>query len=118
MAIAPRLDALISLARAQHVSEPHIEKLNGVKNSILALSSRRHRLAHDPWFFEHKTRVLYRLEKTAKAKLVHAYEPVTQEQLKAYEDEIVAVTERFRDVRREIMHAFWSAPYKHPKGSD
>ena len=82
------------------------------------MSALRNRLAHDPWFFAHKSRKLYRLEKTAKAKLVHNYEPVTEEQLKAYEEKIISVTSRFRELRNTILQAFWSSPYKPPESSD
>lgn len=112
--IVPRLEALISLANAQHVSDRHIEKLGKMKGAITGLSGRRHRLAHDPWFYAHKTWKLYRLEKTAKSKLVHSYMPVTEDELKAYEDEIVGVTSRFRELRSEILQAFWSSPYRAP----
>ena len=114
VAIVPRLDALVSLAHAQHVSDQHIRKLNKLRESIQALSPKRNRLAHDPWFFAHQTKKLYRLEKTARAKLVHNYTPVTEGELKAYEDEIIDVTSRFRDLRSEILQAFWSSPYRAP----
>lgn len=112
IAISPRMDALISLAHAQHVSPQHIKKLNKFKETIGGLAARRHRLAHDPWFFGHKTKKLYRLEKTAKPKLVHNYQRVTEDEMKAFEAEITKATERFRELRSEILHAFYSSPYR------
>ena len=114
IAISPRMDALISLAHAQHVSTLHIHKLNKFKETVGGLAMKRHRLVHDPWSYAHRLKKLYRLEKTAKAKLVHDYKPVTEEELKAIEAEIKRETDRFRELRSEILHAFWSSPYRPP----
>jgi hypothetical protein len=113
--IAPRMDALISLAHAQYVSDAHIKRLDKLKTSIGGLGNRRHRLAHDPWFYAYETAKSYRLEKTAKGGLVHAYKPVTEEEIDAFKDEIKAVEKTFRDLRSEMLDAFRSEPYRPPR---
>jgi len=109
--IAPRMDALISLAHAQYVGDAHIKRLDKLKTTIGGLGNRRHRLAHDPWFFAYETSKHYRLEKTAKGGLVHAYKAVTMEELIAFKDEIKAVEKSFRDLRSEILEVFRSQPF-------
>jgi hypothetical protein len=113
--IAPRMDALISLAHAQYVGDAHIKRLDKLKTSIGGLGNRRHRLAHDPWFYAYETAKSYRLEKTAKGGLVHAYKAVTAEEITVFRDEISVVEKTFRDLRSEILHVFRSQPYRPPR---
>lgn len=113
--IAPRMDALISVAHAQYVSDAHIKRLDKLKTSIGGLGNRRHRLAHDPWFYAYETAKSYRLEKTAKGGLVHAYKPVSEEEIDSFKDEIKAVEKTFRDLCSEILDAFRSQPYRPPR---
>lgn len=107
--VVTRINALIALARVQQVSAERINKLNGFRKRAIGLSESRNRIVHDPWFYAYKTKKHFRLQKTAKAKLDYAYKPVTEEELKEIETNILALRDQFSELRSEILHAFWSS---------
>ena len=116
-AIAPRMDALISLANARNVQSGHVSKLSKFKVAIGGLANRRHRLAHDPWYSAFISKVIYRLEKTAKAKLIHGYKSVTLEELEKFQSDIRKSSELFRSIRSDILNDFWSLHLPATEGS-
>jgi hypothetical protein len=81
--VAARFNALLSLARVEQVKPRHIRRLNTIRERSNGLAEKRNRLVHDPWFYGYQTKENYRLEKTARAKLIHRYEHVTEEEIKA-----------------------------------
>lgn len=107
--VSTRFHALISLARLQNVSEHHITMLNRFAGKANDLATERNRIVHDPWVFGHKTKKLYRLQKTARAKLDYSYKLVTEVELNALEARVVSTMDQFLDLRREILTAFWSS---------
>lgn len=115
ISITPRMDALITLAYAQHISEACLTLLNKFKGKISGLSNERNRLAHDPWFSGFENDKLYRLEKTARAKLIHRFEPVTEDELKDYERRVDKARGDFAKLSGEILEDFYSGAYKKPR---
>lgn len=105
---ASRMDALIALAHEQKVGAESIKNLNKFKDKVGALGRERNRLAHDPWFFAHNTKQLYRLETSAKGPLKHMYQPVTEEELKALEKKFNDGMAQFREIKAEILRVFYS----------
>jgi hypothetical protein len=105
---AARIDALIALARVQGISATLIAKLNGIRHDMFGLREQRNRFVHDPWFCAHPSQQHYRLELTAKAKLVHAYKPVSEDEAKSVCSNIEALNRRFEEIRSEIVHEFYS----------
>lgn len=115
VSIAPRMDALITLAYAQHVSEECLTRLNKFKARIGGLSNERNRLAHDPWFSGFQTDKLFRLEKTARGKLIHRFQPVTEEELGEYERKVESAHADFSQLSSEILGSFYSGPRRDPR---
>jgi hypothetical protein len=117
-AVVPRIEALIALARVQGVPEDRVRKLNKFKEHARSVGERRHRVAHDPWFATWKNDWpecdVYRLQRTAKAKLEHGYKQVAIDELKALTADIQATIEEFNDLGSEILRAFWTLPETPP----
>lgn len=108
--VVARMNALISLARQQKVNKARIGRLNKFKTLATALADERNRLVHDPWLFGYNSKKLYRLHKTAREHLEYEYKVVTEAELTALEARMSGALDRLRDLRREILHAFWSSP--------
>jgi hypothetical protein len=108
--VSVRLNCLLSLAQLQGVRASHITKLRKFRDKAGSLADRRNRIAHDPWFFGFETKKLYRLQKTARAKLEFNYKYVTEDELNELEAEIVSTMDRFRDLRAQILREFYSLP--------
>jgi hypothetical protein len=106
--VAARFNALIALARTQNVKDKDIERINAIRQRGDALAQKRNRLVHDPWFYGWDTKASYRLQKTAKAKLIYRYDAVTKDEIKDIENAIETLHREFLDIRTEILHAFWS----------
>jgi hypothetical protein len=98
------------LAQLQGVRASHITKLRKFRDKAGSLADRRNRIAHDPWFFGFETKKLYRLQKTARAKLEFNYKYVAEDELNELEAEIVSTMDRFRDLRAQILREFYSLP--------
>lgn len=113
-AVVPRIEALIALARVQDVPEDRITKINKFKERARGLGERRHRVAHDPWYATWKSdrpeSDVYRLQRTAKARLEHGYKHVALGELEALDADIQAAILQFSDLGSEILRAFWTLP--------
>lgn len=103
-----RLEALISLARVQGISAKNLMKLNGIKAEMHGLRDQRNRFVHDPWFLGHPSQQHYRLELTAKGKLVHAYKPVSEDEARAVCSNIEALNNRFSEIRSAVLEEFYT----------
>lgn len=112
--VVPRIEALIALARVQGVPEDRVRKLNKFKEHARGVGERRHRVAHDPWFAtwqpDRPESEVYRLQRTAKAKLEHGYKHVAIDELKALTADIQAVIDQFNELGSELLRAFWTLP--------
>ena len=106
--VARRMDALISLARLQKISEPTISKFNKFKQKAGALAEQRNRIAHDPWFYGFDSKNHYRLQVTAKSTLDFAYKPMTEEDLLKIEKDIQALADHFGKIRAEAMEELYA----------
>lgn len=108
--VATRFNAFIALARVQKITEQHVKRINSMRARSDALAEKRNRLVHDPWFYGYYTKENYRLQRTAKATLVHRYELVTAKEIEEIQGQIEKLLNDFRDVRTDVLHAFWSLP--------
>ena len=108
--VAARFNALIALARTQHINDKDIERLNTIRNRSDSLTEKRNRLVHDPWFYGWDTKASYRLQKTAKAKLIYRYDIVTKDEINEMHNKIKQLCDDFWEIRTVILHAFWSLP--------
>jgi hypothetical protein len=108
--VATRFNSLMALARVQKISDAQIKRLNVIRRKSDALAEQRNRLAHDPWFYGFDTQETYRLQKTARATLIHRYELVSVEDIQKIERDTGKLISEFRKVRSDVLHAFWSSP--------
>lgn len=106
--VARRIDALISLARVQKISESTVAKFNKFKSKASDLAERRNRIAHDPWYYGFDSKNHYRLQITARSTLDFAYKPTTEEDLLKIEREIQALAEHFSKLRSDVMDEFYA----------
>lgn len=110
-----RINALIALARVQKIPAFQISKLNRFRDKATAIADKRNRVAHDPWMSAYGDNLkplekMYRLQKTARAKLEHEYKHVPLDELKALRKEIETALAQFNDLRSEVLQTFWSLP--------
>jgi hypothetical protein len=110
-----RINALLALARVQGIPSSQIAKLNKFRERASAVGERRNRVAHDPWLSAYgkdlkDLQKVYRLQRTARAKLEHEYKPVSLEELQALRSEIEEALQKFNDLASDILRIFWKLP--------
>jgi hypothetical protein len=104
------MDALISLARVEHISEAHITELNRLRSDLNGPREKRNRLVHDQWFYGAESKRHYRLQVTARGRLDHTYKLVTHEELAGISEEFLALDERFHVIRSGVLSDFYASP--------
>jgi hypothetical protein len=107
-----RFNALLSVALMMNVSRMHLNKMNKLKDKALGYADRRNRIVHDPWYSSMESNKHYRLVKTARSRLEFEYKAVPLEELNQFEIEIRQFMDEFRDLRSDILQAFWKSSLK------
>ena len=92
-----------------------IAKLNKFRERATALADRRNRVAHDPWLSAYGAGMkdsgkVYRLQKTARARLDYSYKLIALGDLRALTKEIEGAYLAFSELYAEICQLPWSLP--------
>lgn len=102
--ISLRFDAFSAVCHVKGCSEKLLKKINSFRDGeAIPLSLKRNRIVHDPWMRGVQTGKPYRLEVSAKRRLVSEFKPHTVEEIKAIANNIEELGFRFSDLFREIL---------------
>lgn len=115
--IMPRFRAMVAIVELRGGTKKMIGKLNSMSSEADALSRRRNRFIHDPAVADANGNPL-RLEITADRKLEFRLQPSALTEMRDLEHDITDLTNRFYDLKTEIIGALQPFAPTHLERSD